>query len=569
VSVTISNSADTEVFSFSVDPGVSTYTVDIDWSALISSDTPLPPGTYTVRLFAMDATAQSVEDEATVDIVAPGAPSIGNLSADPIAFVPAAGDTTRLTADIASVSIRPLTRVALVFTNSDNTTVRTMEWTEDLESAFSLDFTWDGLDDLRAYVAAGVYTATVEATDGFDTQATTSVDITVDPAPAPSITDLTANPDLFTPGSGDSSQITASIATQSVMPLARVELTFLAQDDVPVRTMEWAEDLGDAYELDFSWDGRNQFGSLVAGGAYRARVTAEDGFGSEGTEEVTVTVAAPGAPTMDDLAANPTEFDPRRGEATTVTGTVQSGSVAVLNWVRVRVFDGNQANVTEWIDVSGDSTTYNLEYEWNGTYPSGTTVPGGEYAIEVTGRDALGAEVSDIVSVTVTTPAPPTLTDFLATPDTFDPNVAETTVLSGTASSNTALTSSDVVIRDADGNTVFFHTEEPGDADFTLNLTWDGTYPNNTVVLPGDYVATWTVNTEVTEPASAETTITVTGESNPDQGEDTGGDAQGDAGADMGVDVYIPDPEVEEDENCTCRTVAGSNSGLLRWFSRR
>ena len=229
----------------------------------------------------------------------------------------------------------------------------------------------------------------------------------------------------------------------------------------------------------------------------------------------------------------------------------------------------------ENIDSTGASNEYVLEYVWEGTFPNDTAVPTGEYTIEVTARDGLGSEVAEVTTVTVLSPSEPEIDAFGAEPDTFDPNMGDTTVISGTArsTSNSDLVTSEVFIKDSNGATVFEAEDAPNALTVDLSLTWLGTYPNGAIVTPGIYTATWTVTDAIGDSAEATATITILGEEEPDEDDgDVGPDAEPDAdpdSGDTGADVTIPDPDQGEDENCTCQTPASTERSFLQLLLRR
>ena len=235
-------------------------------------------------------------------------------------------------------------------------------------SGTAVDWTWDA-----SAVPIAFYTYTISAGD--------AVRPSTLPVPGPpplAVTGLKAAPRVLTPngdGTGEVSTIAFGLTRRAVLGVRVVS----ASNGTAVRTL-LASSLRPAGPRSLSWDGKTSSGAVVADGAYRIEVSAEDG-----PESVTKSVGVVVDRTLGGLTVAPTVLSPNgdgRAEPLAI-GYVLARQAAV----RVQIRRGKTVLVTvlNQTQAAGPHSV-----SWNGRLGNGKRIPDGVVSAYVLATTSLG-----------------------------------------------------------------------------------------------------------------------------------------------------------------------------------
>ncbi|HET7473061.1 MAG TPA: glycosyl hydrolase family 18 protein [Candidatus Limnocylindrales bacterium] len=239
-------------------------TARVTWTGRTNGGAAVADGTYRLRLTAIDNAGNHVSRSWTVRVDA--TPATLTAKAAPPSFSPD-GDGT---ADSTRISWTATERISgMIRIRQGSTIVRS--WT--LAAGTSGALTWTGLNGSGTRVADGTYTLDVIGRDAAGNRAARSIAVVVDRT----LSTLRWNRAAFYPQDGDA--ITPSARLSFVIRRSAHVSVGIYHGPTLVRTI-WTNRATSAGTYGWTWNGRNDAGSLVGRGTYEVRVTATSWVGT-------------------------------------------------------------------------------------------------------------------------------------------------------------------------------------------------------------------------------------------------------------------------------------------------
>ena len=336
------------------------------WDGRDGSGNVVSDGTYTWTVQQADGAgnaATSAEGTVRVDS---SAPVLGAPSTNPALFSALSGSTV-LSVQVTEDDPDGWT---LRIRNGSGGIVRTVTGS----GAFT-SFTWNGRNDGAHIVPDGTYTWTLEQRDAVGNAATSSPgSVAVDSTP-PSFGSPSSSPSIFSPAAGGTSSLSAAVTETDPDSWT---LTIRTGGGTAIRTVT-----GPGKFASFSWNGRDDGGTVVANGVYAWTVQQRDRAGNAATSaaaNVTVDSSGPG---IGGLAATPASFEPAVG-GTSVIGFSLSEPATV------NVVIADTTGTVRTLAQNASLGTGAHQYTWDGKNGAGTVLGIAHYEAQVTATDATG-----------------------------------------------------------------------------------------------------------------------------------------------------------------------------------
>lgn len=250
---------------------------------------------------------------------------------------------------------------------------------------------------------------------------------------------------------------------------------------------------------------------LVPGTTYRVNVVAiSDTLGAAPGALSDGVLVVGQAPTITGLNADPNPLTIGVDPQTQISALIQADGVTTLTEVTLRILDADD-NEVRTQRFTPAVTNFNILFNWDGSDDANQPAPSGQYTVEVSATDAVGATVSDTISITLREPGDPLITNFVADPASFNPAAGQTTTLSGTLSADSVTTLSEVALTlsDSEDTLVFEERYAPDTSTFSLRTLWDGTDLDAVLVSPGDYTAELSATDALGQSSALSITVTV------------------------------------------------------------
>jgi flagellar hook assembly protein FlgD len=487
LTLTIQNENRSTLKTFSSFAGntYSAYTLQTQtWDGKSNAGAVLPEGRYRLVLNASNANGQTVEErfifikDADTPVVV--APSINTFHVNPSSFKPQTGQTTQF-----SFSANQNSYFRLTVENSAGTVVRTFPNYSgtSLDSANSLRTQiWDGKNNAGTVLPEGQYRAVLTASNS-NGSTTRNLSVSIQPADpvvvAPTINTFHVNPSSFKPQTGQTTQFSFSANQNSYF-----RLTVENSAGTVVRTFPnySGTSLDSANSLRTQiWDGKNNAGTVLPEGQYRAVLTASNSNGST-TRNLSVLIQPTDppvvvAPKIVSFAVNPFGFSPRNGETTEFAFSVDQNSYLNLS---VENMNGNV--IRNFSTFSGNNLyNRNRTYRqvWDGKSNSGAVVSENSYRVVLTASNSNGTVTEKrfvlVKDAGTEDPSAPQFTTFSVSPRNFSPSRNETTTISFRADSTAFL---QVLVVNSAGSVVKTFSGYGGNTSYSANqlhsLRWDG-----------------------------------------------------------------------------------------------
>lgn len=364
--------------------GVTNYVNSIFWNGKNAAGQFAPGGTYTYTLNAQNQNGSAQQKTGTVQvsylIVDPLPPlDVSNVYADPNPF----------NADTQNTVLRFTLNQAATVTASVNMpdgTVRTVANNQSFNAGAN-SVSWNGTNQYGNFVAAGTYTFTVYAVSGTQTDSASNT-VAVTRTPVGQTLDVSnpyANPNSFNP------EVQNTYLTFSLNLPAYVTLAVTRQGETAVlRTLTTNQYFNSGLNQTVTWDGKDSNGNWVAAGTYNFRV--DGNYPQYGSDYAigTVAVTRTSVPTFQitDNGAYPNPFNPRNGQISQITFTVNTAPSSVV----VRVYRTSDNILIRELPLTTVSSPFTYAYraDWNGKDAFGNFVADNAYytyRIDVTAQN--------------------------------------------------------------------------------------------------------------------------------------------------------------------------------------
>lgn len=445
------------------------------------------PGTYSLYFRTNGATREVANFYDVIHVAAPtqqNLPVITDLGPSPAAFTYAGGSTS------FRYQLNQDARVDLTVLNSANATIRRA-----LVSTFANNgyanttnvVNWDGRDENGFYVLPGNYTYVIEARNANGTAASKTGSIVIcsssayscgDPGTALDVSNASADPASFNPLNQNTLlKFTLNQAAQITVTVTRTS------DNSFIKTVA-SNSYMEAGNRSVSWDGRDQYGSVVAYGSYNFRVDAVSSqYGKSDSIIGTVTVAPTQTGSLDvsNPYAEPATFNPEKqgvmlhfylnqSARATITVTRTNDGVYVKTIATDQYFDAGDRSVS-----------------WSGNDQYGNVVSNGAYNFRVNATSSLYGSDAVTGSVTVDrslTSGSVDVYSAYAYPADFDPAL-RSTYLTFSLSQSGYVT---IVVTNSNGYRIKALTSNQWyGAGAALTALWDGRDDNGNIVPAGTY----------------------------------------------------------------------------------
>lgn len=277
-------------------------------------------------------------------------------------------------------------------------------------SGTSFSQAWNGIGSNE-----GAYNATLTATDAVGNATTSpSISVIIDKT-APSVTNYQASITPFSPdgnGTMDTTTLSAGLA-DATTPITW-DIAITSSSGALKRSFN-----GTGTSINEPWNGQDSQGGVVAPGTYTATLTATDPITNARVLSRSIVVDL-AAPTVTDLSASKTTFNPSR-DTTTLTATAQDASSVSSCRFDIRNSSGAIKRTLEPGSCSA---------AWDGKDSIGLALPDDSYSVDVVAKDSqeLTSQAFSFPDVTAIDTVGPIISGFAATtspatsPVGFSPN---------------------------------------------------------------------------------------------------------------------------------------------------
>lgn len=338
---------------------------------------------------------------------APELPVISDSSANPNPFTPDAAGSSSV---VVSYSLSKEANVTVSILDSSNATVKVLE--EGIEKSAGINsVSWNGYDASGVPVKEGLYTYRIEAVDEFGRPSnTTTGSITVDSNSI--IKSASDTPDPFSP-----TGLNYSVITFELSETARVSIKLYDQSHNVVNNL--VESTFDKGGCQYKWDGKDQLGSLVAGGTYTYIIDATGTVSGHNSQvSGTITVQLPETdkvlPVISAVSDSPDPFGADGTAVSTIKYTISKDS-----HVTIKIYDS--ANNTVKTLKDGDMTAGTASVTWDGKYDNGTIISDGTYKYIIEAVDSAGNKAVSITGSITSDATPPSIDQIGVDPAIFEP----------------------------------------------------------------------------------------------------------------------------------------------------
>jgi flagellar hook assembly protein FlgD len=367
-------------------------------AALAYTDGGYPLGTSPIRSNELVSGAQ---------LVAAVAPSVQNLNVST-----ATGSAT------VSFSLNTNATTTVWIKDTTGTIVKTLIFDNNLSGGVTNTYTWNGTNNNGQTVSSGSYRAEVVAYNSVSSDIKSfSFNFSTGTVQTAPVVSVSAYPVSFEPSKGQTTTVSYTLNTSASL---RVEVK---SGSSVVRTLRAQSEQGaGSYQL--SWDGKNADYIVMAPGTYTVEVYASNGAGSD-LKSTTVTVVntpTEVAPVVS-VSANPTSFEPSKGQTTTVTYSLNTSAT-----LKVEVKQNGSLVRTLRSSSAQSAGSYSLT--WDGRDNSGNLLGVNTYTVEVYASNGAGSDLKSTSVSIVSNPSvtAPNLTNVYASPTPFNPNNENTRV---------------------------------------------------------------------------------------------------------------------------------------------
>lgn len=484
VTVTLHNSAGTQIKSLAASLAQTAGTQTLSWGGTNASNVLVDDGTYTYKITATDGAGWiSVINSGTFQVEG-RLPTITNVkdSADPF-------KVTGTSTSTISYVLSEAANVKVEIHDAAGQVVRHL-YAGQL-TAGNKSVVWNGKDDAGALVADGTYTYQITAVDAAGKAAAPAIGTITTDKTVPVVSQLTVTSEPVDPTTGGTVGVSYALSEE-----AKVTVSVYNSANALVKTL-----LSNALQSGtqaLSWDGKNSSGALVGDGVYTIKVTATD-LAAWASVPVSAPVTVEGrAPELTAVSDSPNPFRPTGTTTNTIRYTLSENAA-----VSVTVYDEAGQAVKKLYDAQTTSGSKSLT--WNGKNESGVIVASGTYTYIIKATDAFGktTETSGTILVDVT---PPAVTDLAISENPFAPLGTNTTEIRYTLGENAKVTvavlnSSNTIIR-----TISSSIAQTAGNNAVL---WNGKNNSNVLVTAGTYTVKVTAVDSVGNTTIQTTTLTV------------------------------------------------------------
>ena len=374
----------------------------------------VPDGVYNYRISASDNSG-NIANEFIGTVTTDKTPvAITNISVSPEKFA-ISGKINYTLSEDATVTF-------IVYDNM-NKEVRKILNAQILSSGPNTTI-WNGQNESELDVQSGEYKFIINAIDKVGFFTTYQGKIIID-APAPLISNLSNDPDIFIATGSNTVMINYTISSNA-------NLTFKIYDSANklVRTLKNNEPILRGQNV-ASWNGKNDSGILASDGLYTYKLTAVDSVGKSSNEAIGTMKIDKTGPKISDVSVTPTLF----GTGSTSTIFYNLSETAR---VTIKLLDKSNNEVVTLVNNLTKNTGLNSVI-WNGKDNSGNYIPG-TYTVKISAIDdaAFKDEVSRII--TLEDSSKPVVSDIFVSPNPFNANGDNTVNISYKLSKNSKVT---------------------------------------------------------------------------------------------------------------------------------
>jgi len=235
---------------------------------------------------------------------------------------------------------------------------------------------WNGFGDAGERVPDGTYDVRLSAADDNGNVATAGPwQVVVDTTP-PSVTLKTPDSLIFSPdGDGNKDTITIGITG------SKEDLWDIGVQDATGTTIRHVE-IKDAAPSDFTWDGKNDAGTIVPDGVYSLVLSSTDRAGNSGSGRLDNIIVNTQQPPIN-IAIDSAAFSPNGDGSKESIGFLPSVPVrtGLVSW-KLSVLDKNRAEI--WTTGGGAADEIPLRYPWDGKTAAGKYIAEGSYQAKLT-----------------------------------------------------------------------------------------------------------------------------------------------------------------------------------------
>ena len=235
---------------------------------------------------------------------------------------------------------------------------------------------WNGFGDAGERVPDGTYDVRLSAADDNGNVATVGPwQVVVDTTP-PAVTIKAPDSLIFSPdGDGNKDTITIGISG------SKEDLWTLGIEDATGTTVRHIE-IRDAAPSDFTWDGKNDGGTIVPDGVYSLILSSTDRAGNVGSGRLDNIIVNTQQPPIN-IAIDSAAFSPNGDGSKDTIGFLPSVPVrtGLVSW-KLSVLDKNRAEI--WSTGGSAASGLPLRYVWDGKTTAGTYIAEGNYQAELT-----------------------------------------------------------------------------------------------------------------------------------------------------------------------------------------
>ena len=358
-------------------------------------------------------------------------------------------------------------KVTLAIIDSTGATVRTILSAVSKKAGYNSS-AWDGKNSTGAYVPEGIYSAVISAVDSAN-KSSGDLITTFNAGYHPAISNVSFSPSIFNPEDPATPSTTISYDI-SKDALVTVEI-FNGYDKVKTIAASISQTAG---TQNFTWDGRNDAGSIVGDADYTVQITATsavvDTFFS--TYKGTVTVEK-GAPSITGVTLSPEPYKLGTNGNLSIMYSLSENSSVNINVNRgetlIRQVAVGQSKLAGFNSIV-----------WNGKDDAGNNIPEGIYTVTIQGVDKSGN--TGQAQGNVTCGYSPAISAVSHIPDVFNPPVDVSAAVYFTLSND-----ANVTLRIMNGftpiRTIYAFPLTAGEQ----CITWDGKDDSGKSVADGPY----------------------------------------------------------------------------------